>query len=143
VSVFANAAYNKGEVLKGTNPLTKLSIAGTPQDNITPLKAIAGLRLSDKKEHFWGEYSFRHQQKVDRVAATLKDSPFIIFQDLAGLAGFTIHHLGVGYDWRKDKKSFALTINMENLGNKFYREQFQFAPARGRTITVGMRVRSM
>ena len=143
VSVFANAAYNKGEVLKGTNPLTKLSIAGTPQDNITPLKAVAGLRLSDKKEHFWGEYSFRHQQKVDRVAATLKDSPFIIFQDLAGLAGFTIHRLGVGYDWRKDRKSFGLTINMENLGNKFYREQFQFAPARGRSITVGLRVRSM
>ncbi|MEO8501680.1 MAG: TonB-dependent receptor [Vicinamibacteria bacterium] len=143
VSVFGNASYNKGEVLRGTNPLTKASIANTPQDNITPLKAIAGLRLTDKKEHFWAEYSFRYQKKVDRVATTLKDSPFLIFQDLAGLGGFTIQRVGVGYDWRKDKKTVGLTVNIENLANKFYREQFQFAPARGRSITVGLRVRSM
>ena len=142
-SLFGNASYNKGEVLKGTNPLTKASIANTPQDNITPLKLIAGFRLADRKEHFWAEYSLRYQKKVDRVAATLKDSPFLIFQDLAGLGGFTIQRFGVGYDWRKDKKSVGLTVNLENLANKFYREQFQFAPARGRTITVGLRVRSM
>jgi hypothetical protein len=29
---------------------------------------------------------------------------------------------------------------MENLGNKFYREQFQFAPARGRSFTIGLNV---
>lgn len=142
-SVFGNGSYNKGEVLKGTNPLTKASIAKTPQDNITPFKAIAGIRLSDKKEHFWGEYSLRYQKKVDRVATTLKDSPFLIFQDLAALEGFTIQRVGVGYDWRKNKKTLGLTVNVENLANKFYREQFQFAPARGRSITVGLRVRSM
>lgn len=143
VSVFANGAYNKGDVLEGSNPLTKASIAGTPQDNITPVKAVAGLRISDKKERFSFEYSFRHQAKVERVATTLEDSPFLIYQDLAGLAGFTIQRLGLGYDWRKDRKSFGLTLNVENLGNTFYREQFQFAPARGRSVTVGLRVRSM
>jgi outer membrane receptor protein involved in Fe transport len=142
-SLFGNTSYNKGEVLKGTNPLTKTSIAGTPQDNITPLKVLAGLRLSDKKEHFWGEYSLRYQKEVDRVASTLKDSPFLIYQDLAGLKGFTIQRIGAGYDWRKDKKTVGLTVNVENLTNKFYREQFQFAPARGRSITVGLRLRSM
>ena len=142
VSLFANGSYNKGDVLKGTNPLTKASIAGTPQDNITPFKLIAGLRFSDRKEHFWGEYSLRHQEKVDRVATTLKDSPFLIFQDLAGLAGFTISRIGIGYDWRQDRKSVGVTVNLENIGNKFYREQFQFAPARGRTITVGLRLRT-
>jgi hemoglobin/transferrin/lactoferrin receptor protein len=142
-SLFGNAAYNKGEVLKGTNPLTKTSIAGTPQDNITPLKVLAGLRLTDKKERFWGEYSLRYEKEVTRVATTLKDSPFLIYQDLAGLAGFTVQRIGVGWDWRKDKKSVGLTVNVENLANKFYREQFQFAPARGRSITVGLRLRSM
>jgi outer membrane receptor protein involved in Fe transport len=142
VSLFANGSYNKGTVLKGTNPLTKASIAGTPQDNITPFKAIFGLRLSDKKEHFWAEYSLRHQAKISRVATTLKDSPFLIFQDLAALAGFTIHRVGAGYEWRKDKKTVGLTVNVENLANKFYREQFQFAPARGRTLTVGLRIKS-
>ena len=142
-SLFGNAAYNKGEVLKGTNPLTKASIAGTPQDNITPLKILAGARLTDKKERFWGEYSLRYEKEVTRVATTLKDSPFLIYQDLAGLAGFTVQRIGVGWDWRKDKKSVGLTVNVENLANKFYREQFQFAPARGRSITVGLRLRSM
>ncbi len=142
-SLCGNASYNKGDVLKGTNPLTNASIAGTPQDNITPLKVLAGLRLTDKKERFWGEYSLRYQKEVERVAATLEDSPFLIYQDLAGLQGFTIQRTGVGYDWRKDKKSVGLTVNVENLTNKFYREQFQFAPARGRSITVGLRIRSM
>ncbi len=143
LSLFANGGYNKGEILKGTNPLAKTSIAGTPQDNITPVKLITGFRLSDKKERFWGEYSLRYQKEVTEVATTLKDSPFLIYQDLAGLAGFTIQRFGVGYDWRKDKKTVGLTLNVENLANKFYREQFQFAPARGRSITVGLRVRSM
>ena len=49
----------------------------------------------------------------------------------------------MGWDWHKDKKSVGLTVNVENLANKFYREQFQFAPARGRSITVGLRLRSM
>lgn len=142
-SLFGNASYNKGDVLKGQNPLTKTSIAGTPQDNITPLKAVAGLRLTDRHERFWGEYSVRHQKKVERVAATLKDSPFLIYQDLAGLEGFTVHRMGVGYDWRRDGKSLGLSLNVENIGNRFYREQFQFAPARGRTITLALRVRSM
>lgn len=143
VSVFANGAYNKGEVLSGTNPLTRASIANTPQDNITPLKAIAGLRVSDKNEGLWAEYSLRHQKKVDRVAVTLEDSPFLIYQDLAALAGFTIHRVGIGYDWRKDRRTVGVTVNVENLGNKFYREHFQFAPARGRSLTVGLRVRSL
>ena len=101
------------------------------------------LRLTDRHERFWGEYSLRHQKKVDRVASTLADSPFLIYQDLAGLAGFTIHRVGVGYDWRRDSRSVGVSLNLENLGNRFYREQFQFSPARGRTVTIGLRVRGL
>ncbi|MEO8359068.1 MAG: TonB-dependent receptor [Vicinamibacteria bacterium] len=143
VSVFANASYNKGDVLRGANPLSKISIAHTPQDNITPFKIIAGLRLSDRRSRFWGEYSFRHENQVDRVAKTLSDSPFLVYQDLAGLEGFTLHRVGIGYDWHQNHKVLGITVNMENVGNRFYREQFQFAPARGRTITVGLRLRSL
>jgi len=143
ISLFANGAYNDGKILSGTNPLTKTSIAGSPQDNITPFKSIAGLRLSDKKSRYWLEYSFRYEKEVTDVATSLRDSPFLIYQDIAGLAGFTVHRLGVGYDWRKDNRSVGFTVNVENLANKFYREQFQFAPARGRSFTFGLRVRSL
>ncbi|MEO5763263.1 MAG: TonB-dependent receptor [Vicinamibacteria bacterium] len=143
VSVFVNASYNKGDVLRGASPLSKISIENTAQDNITPFKIIAGLHLSDHRSRFWGEYSFRHQQQVDRVAKTLSDSRFLVYQDLAGLEGFTLHRVGVGYDWRQNQKVLGITVNMENVGNRFYREQFQFAPGRGRTITIGLRLRSL
>ena len=142
VSLFASGAYNRGEVLRGTNPLTNASIAGTPQDNITPLKVSWGLRLTDRRGRLWAEYSLRHQAKVERVATTLKDSPFLIYQDPAALAGFTVHRLGAGYDWRKNARSIGVTVNLENAFNRFYREQFQFAPARGRSLTIGLRLKT-
>ena len=33
-----------------------------------------------------------------------------------------------------------LTFAVDNLTNRFYREQFQFAPARGRSFTVAVNV---
>jgi outer membrane receptor protein involved in Fe transport len=143
VTLFANGAYNKGDVLEGNNPLTGASIANTPQDNITPLKLVLGARLSDKKGHFRLEYMLRHQKDVDRVAVTLRESPFLIYQDLASLGGFTLQRLSAGWDFSRKGNSFGLTLNLENLANRFYREHFQFAPARGRSLTVGLRVRRM
>ena len=37
-----------------------------------------------------------------------------------------------------DRSSGAITLGLENLTNEFYREQFQFAPSRGRSFTVGL-----
>jgi outer membrane receptor protein involved in Fe transport len=36
------------------------------------------------------------------------------------------------------RETVALTFAVENLANSYYREQFQFAPSRGRTFTVGL-----
>jgi outer membrane receptor protein involved in Fe transport len=33
-----------------------------------------------------------------------------------------------------------VTFGVENLTNRYYREHFQFAPARGRSFTVGLSV---
>ena len=35
-----------------------------------------------------------------------------------------------------------LTLAIENLGDRFYREHFQFAPARGRSVTLGLSIGS-
>lgn len=144
LTVFGNGAYNHGQVLRGRNALTGESLADTPQDNITPLKIIGGVRLSDKQSRFWAEYSLRYQKKVERVAPTLIDSPFLIAQDLFGLNGFTLHRVAAGVEWKVEKDySLGLTLAVENLGNKYYREQFQFAPARGRSFTVGLRLHKL
>lgn len=143
VTLLGNGAYNKGDVREGRNPLTGASIGGTPQDNITPLKLIAGARLSDRRNRFWLEYSLRHQKEVERVAVTLRQSPFLIYQDLAALDGFTVQRVGAGFDWKREGYSVGVTVNLENLANKFYREHYQFAPARGRSATFGLRLRRL
>jgi outer membrane receptor protein involved in Fe transport len=144
LTLFGNGAYDHGQVLRGRNPLTGELLADTPQDNITPLKIRSGVRLSDKRGRFWTEYSLRHQKKVERVAPTLIDSPFLIAQDLFGLNGFTVQRLAAGVEWKVEKGySLGLTLAVENLANDYYREQFQFAPARGRSFTVGLRLNKL
>ena len=137
---YANVSYNRGTVLEGTSPLSGLSLAGKPQDNITPWKIAAGLRVGDRAEHWWGAYSLRSQTEVTRISPLLSDSPFLIAQDLFGLGGFTIHHVAAGYDWRQGGQRLSLTVSLDNLTNVFYREQFQFAPARGRSVSVSLRI---
>jgi outer membrane receptor protein involved in Fe transport len=34
----------------------------------------------------------------------------------------------------------GLVFAIENLTDRFYREQFQFAPARGRSLTAGLNI---
>jgi len=140
---YANVAYTRGTVLSGTIPSTGLSLAGEPQDNITPWKVSAGLRVNDRHEHWWGAYNVRSQGKVTRVSPLLSDSPFLIPQDLLGLAGFTLHRIAAGYDWRQGNQRVGFGVIVDNLTDAFYREQFQFAPARGRSVSFTVTVRGV
>jgi outer membrane receptor protein involved in Fe transport len=69
------------------------------------------------------------------------NSPSLIPQDLFNVNGFSIHTLRGGYNLRTERYTMGLALGLENLGNKFYREQFQFAPARGRSFTIGLHFR--
>lgn len=137
----STAAYTHGEVLSGANPLTGASLAGTPQDNITPFKVMTTMRYSDPGEHFWMEYSNRTQTDVTRVASTLIESPFLIAQDLLSLDGFSLHRLAWGVNLSKDRGRMGVVFALDNLTDEYYREHFQFAPGRGRSFTVGLSVK--
>jgi outer membrane receptor protein involved in Fe transport len=141
LTFFGNAAFTRGTILAGTNPLTGESLAGTPQDNISPLKAIAGVRFNDARDRWWVEYGVRAQAEVTRVAETLLGSPYLIPQDLLGLAGFTVQRVAWGVNFRPRSGRLGLVFAVENLTDQYYREQFQFAPARGRTFTAAFNVR--
>ncbi|HSG00201.1 MAG TPA: TonB-dependent receptor [Vicinamibacterales bacterium] len=132
--------WTRGTVLEGESPLTGDSLAGAPQDNITPNKLMASLRVSDRAERWWADYSLRAQSAVDRISPLLSESPYLIAQDLFSLGGFAIQRVAVGYNWRKGNDRLGLTFAVDNLTNRFYREQFQFAPARGRSFTVAVNV---
>ncbi len=136
-------AWTYGTVLSGTSPLSGVSLAGEPQDNITPLKLSAGLRVGDRGDHWWAAYTLRTETEVTRVSPLLSDSPFLIAQDLLGLAGFTVQRVAFGYNWRHGDQRVGFTVALDNLADTFYREQFQFAPARGRSISFAVHVRGV
>ncbi|NOT58873.1 MAG: TonB-dependent receptor, partial [Acidobacteria bacterium] len=138
VTPFLTMAYTHGNILEAVNPFNQTSLRNVPADNISPLRAIAGLRWNDGRGRFWAEYNVRAQANVDRVSPLLKDSPFLIAQDLLSLRGFGIQNLRGGYNFTRENGRVALTFGLENAANNFYREQFQFAPSRGRTLTIGL-----
>jgi outer membrane receptor protein involved in Fe transport len=138
LTVSGAAAFTRGTITEGTNPLDNSSLAGTPFDNITPLKVIAGARFTQARGLWWVEYGIRAQSEVTRVAETLLDSPFLIAQDLLSLEGFAVQRVGWGLNLTRGRDRAAVTFAIENLTDKFYREQFQFAPARGRSFTISL-----
>jgi len=98
------------------------------------------VRFTQPRGRWWVEYGVRTQSDVTRVASTLLDSPFLIAQDLLSLDGYTVQRLGWGIDLSTKSDRVGLTFAIENLANTYYREQFQFAPARGRSFTVGFAI---
>ncbi len=133
-------AFNRGTISDGGNPLDGSSLSGTPADNITPSKVTANLRFTESGARWWLEYGARAQGRVQRVAVTVLDSPFLIAQDLLALDAFHVHRLGAGIRVGSGLHRATLTFAIENLANRYYREHFQFAPARGRSYTLGLRV---
>ena len=140
LTLTANAAFTRGTITEGTDPLDGSSLAGTPFDNITPSKVIANARFTQARGLWWVEYGIRAQGEVTRVAETLLDSPFLIAQDLLALDGVAVQRVGWGVNLSRGRDRLGLTFAIENLTNAFYREQFQFAPARGRSFTIGLNV---
>ncbi len=138
LSPFIAVGYLRGDILEAQNPFANTTLNDVPADNISPLKAVAGFRWQGKTGRWWSEYNLRAMAKVDRVSPLLSASPFIIAQDLLALRGFGVHTLRGGYNFQREHGRVAITLGLENLTNEFYREQFQFAPARGRSLTVGL-----
>jgi len=48
--------------------------------------------------------------------------------------------VGFGINLGRGRDRASLVFAIENLTDTFYREQFQFAPARGRSFTIGLNV---
>jgi outer membrane receptor protein involved in Fe transport len=143
VTLFGTGAFTRGTVLAGTNPLTGESLAGTAQDNISPAKVTFGARFNDASDRWFVEYDGRVQAKVTQVASTRLNSPYLIPQDLLALAGFTVHRVSFGVNLTPKTGRVGLVFAVENLGDRFYREQFQFAPARGRSFTIGVHIKGL
>ena len=140
VTLTGSGALTRGTIIDGTDPLDNSSLADTPFDNITPSKFIGNVRFTQARGWWWAEYGVRAQGDVTRVAATLLESPFLIAQDLLSLDGFAVHRAAAGINLTSGRNRVGVTFAVENLADRYYREQFQFAPSRGRSFTVGLNV---
>jgi outer membrane receptor protein involved in Fe transport len=138
LTLSASGAFTRGTITRGINPLNGAPLDGAPADNITPVKVLAAARFTEPRGRWWVEYGVRTQTDVTRITPTLLTSPFRIAQDLLSLDGFTIQRIGWGVNVTRGRDRLGVTFAVENLANEFYREQFQFAPARGRSFTIGL-----
>ena len=109
--------------------------SNVPLDFITPLKTVAGLRAQDKRDRFWSEWTTRIVNTQRRL------SPAFLVSNGGAEPGFVTHDLRSGYNFRREGYTFGLSVAVTNLANRFYSEQFVFAPARGRSATIGVHLR--
>jgi outer membrane receptor protein involved in Fe transport len=140
LTLSASGAFTRGTITDGVNPINGQALDGEPADNITPVKVLVSVRFTDASGRWWADYGVRTQTEVTRITPTLLQSPFRIAQDLLSLDGFTVQRIGWGVNLTRRRDRLGLTFAVENLANVFYREQFQFAPSRGRTFTAGLSV---
>ena len=140
LTLSTSAAFMRGTITRGINPLDKKPLDGKPADNITPIKGLADIRFTEPRGRWWAEYGVRAQARVERVTPTLLASPFRVAQDLLSLDGFTVQRVGWGVNLDRGRERLGLTFAIENLANVYYREQFQFAPSRGRSFTAGLSI---
>jgi len=138
VTLSGDAAFTRGTVVDGVNPVTGRPLDGTPADNITPSKALVTARFTERGGRWWAEYGVRAQGKVSRVAVTMLETPFLIPQDLLSLDGLAVQRAAFGVSLTRGRDRAGIVFAVENLTDRFYREHFQFAPARGRSVTIGL-----
>jgi outer membrane receptor protein involved in Fe transport len=138
LTLSGSGALTRGTITDGVNPVTGAALDGEPADNITPSKWLLAARFTEPRGRWWAEYGVRTQGDVTRITPTLLDTPFKIAQDLLSLDGFTVQRVAWGVGLTRNRDRLALTFALENLTDVFYREHFQFAPARGRSFTIGL-----
>jgi outer membrane receptor protein involved in Fe transport len=122
---FGNVSYLRGDDLESDAPL----------DFITPLKTVIGLRWQDARDRFWTEYTTRIVNGQSRL------SPSFILINGGAEPGFVTHAVRGGVTFRREHYKMSFTVGLENLANRFFNEQFVFAPARGRSLTIGTTLR--
>jgi hemoglobin/transferrin/lactoferrin receptor protein len=117
---YGNFSYLRGDDLTDHEPL----------DFISPLRTNVGFRWENFGKSYYVDYNARIVGEQKRLSED--------YLDLNGVEpGFVSHSLGGGYYLRHERFDFNVHLGISNLLNKFYSEQFVFAPARGRSFTIG------
>lgn len=116
-----NISYLRGDNLEN----------GEPFNVSPPLKTVLNLRWNDLGNRYYGEFQTRIVNKQDRLSST--------FLPANGGAepGFAVSDVRGGYFFRRERYNLSVNVGVTNLFDRYYSEQFVFAPARGRSFTIG------
>ncbi len=116
-----NISYLRGENLDN----------GEPLDTITPLKTVLNLRWQNLLSNYYVDFTTRIVNKQERLSRTF-------FTDNGGAEpGFATTDIRGGYIYKKERYKMSFNVGVTNLFDRFYREQYVFAPARGRSFIAG------
>ena len=124
-----NVSYLRGDNLERDEPLNV----------ITPLKTVVGLRWDNVQSNYYAFWNTRIVNGQDRLP-TLNEGeilPIGVFATDGKESGFAVSEIGGGYSFERENYTFRFNAGVQNLFNRFYREQFVFAPARGRSFVFG------
>jgi len=117
--------------LRGDN--TDLEV---PLDIISPFRTNLGVRWNNYGKSYFFDYNVRIVGEQKRLS-----SSFLLSVNQGGNggpeAGFITHNMSGGYYFRRERLNFNVNLGISNLFNHPYSEQFVYAPARGRSFTIG------
>lgn len=121
-----NFSYLRGDNLGENEPL----------DIISPFRTNIGVRWNNYGKSYFFDYFARIVAKQSRLSREYL-LPFNQGGSGGPEAGFTTHNVSGGYYFRRERFNFNVNLGVSNLANRAYSEQFVFAPARGRSFTIG------
>lgn len=117
--------------LRGDN-----TVKNVPLDIISPLRTNIGVRWNNFGKAYYFNYDVRIVAKQTRLSPT-----FLLPLNQGGNGGpepgFVSHNMSGGYYFRRERYNFSVNLGISNLFNRGYAEQFVYAPARGRSFTIG------
>ena len=123
--------YGNFSYLRGDNLTERV-----PLDSISPIRTNVGFRWQNFLKSYFMDYNARIVNRQDRV------SPIALLPVTQGgnggsEPGFVAHNVSGGYYFRRERFNFNINLGVSNIFNRSYSEQFVFAPARGRSFTIG------
>lgn len=131
ISIGYLTPYGNFSYLRGDN-LTDL----VPLDSISPFRTNVGFRWQNFLKNYFTDYNARIVGRQDRLSPT---SLLPVTQGGNGgpEPGFVTHNLSGGYYFRREQFNFNINLGVSNIFDRSYSEQFVYAPARGRSFTIG------
>ncbi len=107
-----------------------------PLNFISPFRTNIGIRWNNYGRSYFFDYTVRIVAEQTRLSPS-----YLLPVNQGGNGGpepgFVSHIMSGGYYFRRENYDFNINLGISNIFNKAFSEQFVFAPARGRSFTIG------